>query len=130
MVKIHWQFAPEYYGCRIDPTELFENLKPVTVAGREVMTYSPSDLIFILATHGGMDGWGQLNWLYDFVNLIKMNRDADWDLILRQAGRYNIETLLLIGVQLVKDLVGAELPSEVTNRIKNNLKIEKVANLV
>ena len=56
MVEIHWRFAPRYYGCRIDATELLENLYPVTVAGREVMTFSPSDLIFILATHGGLDG--------------------------------------------------------------------------
>ena len=56
LVEIHWRFAPKYYGCRIDATELLENLYPVTVAGREVMTFSPSDLIFILATHGGLDG--------------------------------------------------------------------------
>jgi hypothetical protein len=130
MVEIHWRFAPEYYGCRIDPTELLENLQPVTVEGREVMTFSPSDLILILATHGGMDGWGQLNWLYDFVNLIKMNRDADWDLILRRAERYNIETLLLIGMRLARDLAEVELPPEVTNRLEKDLKIEKVSKLV
>ena len=110
--------------------ELLQNLHPLTVEGREVMSFSPSDLILILATHGGMDGWGQLNWLYDFVNLIKMNRDADWDLILRRAERYNIETLLLIGMRLAKDLVEVELPPEVTNRLKKDVKIEKVSKLV
>jgi hypothetical protein len=130
MVEIHWRFAPRYYGCRIDPTELLENLYPVTVANREVMTFSPSDLIFILATHGGLDGWGHLGWLYDFANLIEMTREADWDLILRRAERYNIETLLLIGMHLAKDLVEVELPPEVTNRLKKDLKIEKVLNLV
>ena len=85
LVEIHWRFAPSYYGCRIGPKDLFENLQPVTVAGREIMSFSPSDLIFILATHGRLDGWGQLGWLYDFANLIKINRDVDWDLILRHA---------------------------------------------
>jgi len=130
MVEIHWRFAPRYYGCRINPTELLQNLYPVTVAGREVMTFSPSDLIFILATHGGLDGWGHLGWLYDFTNLIEMNREADWDLILRRAERYNIETLLLIGMHLAKDLMEVELPPEVTNRLKKDLKIEKASNLV
>ena len=130
MMEIHWRFAPEYYGCRIDAKELLQNLHPVTVEGREVMTFSPSDLIFILATHGGRDGWGQLSWLYDFVNLIEMNRDADWDLLLRRAERYNIETLLLIGMRLAKDLAEVELPLEVTDRLKKNLRIEKVSTLV
>ena len=59
-----------------------------------------------------------------------MNREADWDLILRRAKRYNIETLLLIGMHLAKDLVEVKLPPEVTNRLKKDLKIEKVSNLV
>jgi len=130
LVEIHWRFAPEYYGCRIDAKELLQNLHPVTVEGREVMTFSPSDLIFILATHGGMDGWGQLGWLYDFANLIEMNREADWDLILSRAERYNIQTLLLIGMHLAKDLVEVELPPEVANRLQKDLKIEKVSKLV
>ena len=59
-----------------------------------------------------------------------MNRDADWGLILQRAERYNIETLLLIGMHLAKDLAEAELPSEVTNRLKKDVKIEKVSKLV
>jgi len=59
-----------------------------------------------------------------------MNREADWDLILRRAKRYNVETLLLIGMHLAKDLAEAELPSEVTNRLKKDVKIEKVSKLV
>jgi len=59
-----------------------------------------------------------------------MNREADWDLILRRAKRYNIETLLLIGMHLAKDLVEVELPPEVTNRLKKDRKIEEVSNLV
>jgi hypothetical protein len=59
-----------------------------------------------------------------------VNRDADWDLILRRAERYNIETLLLIGMHLEKDLAEVQLPSEVTNRLRRNVKIEKVSNLV
>jgi hypothetical protein len=59
-----------------------------------------------------------------------VNRDADWDLILRRAERYNIETLLLIGMHLEKDLAEVQLPSEVTNRLRRNVKIEKVSKLV
>jgi hypothetical protein len=126
LVEIHWQIVSRYYSISIDVDELLKHLQPISLSGREVMTFSPEDLLLILCIHGSKHLWERLGWVCDIANLIEACKPMDWERVREQTCQMRIERFVQLGLWLSKDLAGLELPEEIIRKIGRNYEIKKL----
>jgi hypothetical protein len=112
-LEIHWQFAPKYLASSVDLAYLSERLRPMSLGGVEIQTLSPEDLLLILCIHGGKHMWEQLRWICDIAKLIHVHQEMDWEWVTEQASHIGCGRMLLLGLLLANDLLGATLPEPV-----------------
>jgi hypothetical protein len=114
IVDLHWRLLPPHFSG-LSAERMAARLVPVTVAGREVATLCPLDLLLYLCAHGAKHGWSSLGWLCDIARLIDRSQFA-WDAVLREAQEARISRPLLLGVSLAHGLLGADVPPELCRR--------------
>jgi Uncharacterised nucleotidyltransferase len=106
-VDLHWGLLPRFFP--LDASAFFERLAPVPIAGRQVLTLCPEDLLLFLCVHGSKHGWTWLGWLCDVARLI--DRCAvNWDDVLARAQAGHVSRCLSLGLTLARDLLGAAAP--------------------
>ncbi len=128
LIELHWDIVQKYFSCHFDVNKLWEDLKSVSLLGREVTTVSPEQLFLILCLHhGGKHQWESLGWICDTAQLVSYHRELDWDKILDQAFRSGVERILFLGLYLAKDMLGADIPNGINRRLMNDLAIPSLA---
>jgi hypothetical protein len=106
-VDLHWGLLPRYFP--LDASVFFERLAPVPIAGRQVPTFCPKDLLLFLCVHGSKHGWTSLAWLCDVARLIDRHA-VNWDDVLTRAQANHVSRCLSLGLTLARDLLGAAVP--------------------
>jgi hypothetical protein len=128
LVELHWDIVQKYFSCHFDANKLWDDLKPVSLLGKQVMTVSPEQLLLILCLHhGGKHQWEMLEWICDIAQLIGVHKDLEWKRILDNAFRSGIERILFLGLYLAKDMLGADIPKEINRRLMNDSVIRSLA---
>jgi len=106
-VDLHWGLLPRYFP--LDASVFFERLAPVPIAGRQVPTFCPEDLLLFLCVHNSKHGWTLLASLCDIARLI--DRCAvNWDDVLARARASHVSRCLSLSQTLARDLLGAATP--------------------
>jgi hypothetical protein len=128
LIELHWDIVQKYFSCRFDVNKLWDDLKPVSLPGRQVMTLQPEQLLLILCLHnGGKHQWETLGWICDIAQLIGVRKDLDWERILDNAFRSGIERILFLGLYLARDMLGTEVPDEMNRKLENDPAIASLA---
>jgi hypothetical protein len=128
LIELHWNIVQKYFSCHFDVNKLWDDLKPVSLLGRQVVTVSPEQLLLILCLHhGGKHQWEMLGWICDIAQLIGVRKDLDWERILDIAFCSGIERMLFLGLYLAKDMLGAEVPDEIDRKLENDPAIPSLS---
>jgi hypothetical protein len=115
-VDLHWGIGPSY-----DPTpqtfeQLWTRVLPVSLAGVEVPTLAPEDLLLILSIQIAKD-WREsrqrLLQICDTAELLRRHPNLDWKQVLGLARAAGGERILQLDLLLAHDLLGAPLPEAV-----------------
>ena len=130
VVELHWRIMERYYSFPLDSDYLWSRLERVSLNGKDVLTVSPEDLLLILCVHGCKHLWLRLAWICDVARLICVRKEMDWEQIMEQAARLGSERMLFLGLYLASDLLGAELPEEVSERVQADPTVEALAGQV
>lgn len=99
LLEIQWALQPRFYAVDFDMEELFERAAKVTVAGREMKTPSPEDLLLVLSLHAAKHVWGRLIWLCDIAQILK-RENLNWGWVWARTQEYGIERIVLITLEL------------------------------
>jgi hypothetical protein len=129
-LEIHWKCFPWELPFSLTLKELGRRLKRVRIMDKEVLTFSPEDLILILCIHGYKHCWEALGLICDVAGLIRIHQEMDWDLLTEEARRFGCERILFLGLYLAKDLLEANLPDKVCQRIESDAKMDVLAHKV
>jgi len=124
-VEIHWRVAPAHFNP-LNAAEIRARLAPINVAGRLMPAFCPEDLLAYLCVHGATHGWISLIGLSDLGRLIDVYR-LDWDAILSRAARQRMSRIVSLGLCLAQDLMGSNLPPEVSSRIHGDARAVALA---
>jgi hypothetical protein len=84
-------------------------------------------LLLILCIHGAKHSWERLGWLCDIAELIDGDHHLDWDRIMAQARDTDNERILLLGLCLARDLLGATLPPDIAVQIDSQTAVQSLA---
>jgi hypothetical protein len=117
LLELQWALQPRFYAVDLDMEGLFERAVNVTVAGRQVRTLSPEDLLLVLAVHAAKHVWSRLIWLCDIAQVVKRG-DVKWDVVENRARGVGIQRILHVTLLLANQLLGMEIPPQVENAVR------------
>ncbi|HEX8184539.1 MAG TPA: nucleotidyltransferase family protein [Blastocatellia bacterium] len=126
-VELHWRITPKYFSFPMEMSRLWERLDYLPLAGRSVPTLRAEELLLILCVHGAKHRWQRLDWICDIAELVRTHAGVDWEYVVQQADRLGVQRMLLVGLLLANDLLGATLPDKVSRRIESDTVIEMLA---
>lgn len=126
IVELHHDIRPRYFAFHLDPEQLWTRLERLPLGGREVLNLAPEDLLLMLCVHGANHCWERLAWICDLAELIRARSDLDWQRLLDEARRSGGERMLLLGLLLARDLLGAALPELITRRIAQDTALPRL----
>ena len=127
MVDLHWAVIPARFSFAPDTDSMWERLEKASLNGVEFLTVSPEDLLILLCVHGAKHAWERLNWICDLAELIRARSSLDWEFVMNIASRNHGERMLFLGLLLAKDLLGAPLPAEVLQRVRDDSPVKRLA---
>jgi hypothetical protein len=116
-LDLHWEVTEGYFGFTLDP-QLWDRLDTVPFMGRQVAGLRPEDLFLMLCVHSSKHGWVRLAWVCDVAELVRTQPTMDWERALWQARRHKAQRMVLLGLSLAGDLLGATLPEDIGQRVR------------
>ena len=118
-VELHWTITSEAGPFKIDARGLWQRARPAHVAGVEALALCPDDLILHLCLHVSQANWlAELRSLCDLAEVIhRFGRDIDWAALVERAREWGAERHVGLTLCLGGDLLGAEVPGEVLERL-------------
>ncbi len=126
-VDLQWRITEEYFSFSLDKKRLWERLAPVSIAGKTVRTFAPTDMLLILCVHGSKHRWEKLKWVCDVAELVRAQQsEIDWGEVQKEASRQRVERMLWLGLFLAHDLLGAALAEDVLRRFETDHKIKSL----
>jgi len=127
IVELHQDIRPRYFAFQLDPEQLWERVAPLALGGREVLNLASEDLLIMLCVHGANHCWERLAWICDLAELIRAQPNLDWQRLLDDARASGGERMVLLGLLLARDLLGAVLPEQVMSRIAVDRALPQLA---
>ena len=91
---------------------LWERLEKIDLGGTSLPSLSFNDLLIYLCLHGSRHAWERLAWVCDVNELIRSEGVIDWDLLAHDARRFGCENVVTLGLRLIRDFFGFEVPPE------------------
>lgn len=116
-VELHWGIAEKHF-FPLDAECLWGRLDLIPLGGDTVLNLSPEDMLLALCVHGSRHAWERLGWICDIAELIRAHPNIEWKRVMAQASALGGERMLLLGLFLASDLLGAALPEEVSERVR------------
>jgi hypothetical protein len=126
-VDVHWQMNPQYFAYAPEGDVLWRRTVPVELQGGTVSTLSTPDLLLHLCVHGAKHGWTTLGWICDVAVLACRNPGLEWSRMIAEAASLGGRRLLLLGLYLAYNLLGAAIPDELISMARDEGVIVNVA---
>jgi Uncharacterised nucleotidyltransferase len=118
IVDLHWKIAPKFFPFKVALKDWWSRLQPVFLNKTQVLTFCPEDTLLHLCVHAANHLWTRLEWLCDIAELIRTHgAQINWSKVLKEAHRAGCDRILLLNCCLIRDLLGSELPSVITQAI-------------
>ena len=128
-VELHTERTLRYFPIPLDFDKLKQRLLTVEIAGSRVRTFSIEDTLILLCVHGAKHFWERLDWVVDVAELVRA-QPVDWPLTLRIAKKLRSRRLLLLGLHLSHELVGASVPQDVLEEAQRDSHVRWLTNRV
>jgi hypothetical protein len=125
-VELHWRFTPRRMRF-LDLDGVWERTQPARLNGEEVRVLRPEDLLVVLCMHGAKHLWGRLDWICDVAELVRLHPEMEWSWVMEQAGAVGHRRVVLLGLQLAGDLLGAPIPPSIRSTIAADRAVEPLA---
>jgi Uncharacterised nucleotidyltransferase len=124
-LELHWGATTELDPIQIPSEVLWRDLEVFSLAGKSVQTPRYEDLLVILCIHGAKHAWDRLIWLCDVAEIVRSRR-LDWNRAIDQATSLGAARMLFLGLTLADQLLGAEPPSDIADRIRKDPAMDTI----
>ncbi len=126
IVELHWAIAPSYFPLALKQERLWQHLRQIPFGGIAVLAHAPEDLFLILCVHGTKHHWKRLAWVADLAELIRRNPGMQWSWLIAEAGRLRCKRLVLLGIWLAVEVLGAPVPNLVSDELAKDPVVAKL----
>ena len=84
----------------------------------------------MLCVHGSKHCWARLEWICSIALLVGAYEKIDWEQLMVEAGTLGSQRMLMLGLVLASELMGAVLPAEVLRMAQADQTVEVLKELV
>jgi hypothetical protein len=131
VVEIQWGVTQWSFAFPFDFEDAWKHREVISVAGASAPNIAPEILLLMLCVHGTKHRWEQLKWICDIAEMVDTYREKlDWDRLMDRACSLGGERMLLLGLFLAQDLLGAGLSEEAIKRVHNDPQVKLLAGQV
>jgi Uncharacterised nucleotidyltransferase len=123
LVELHWRIAPELFAPGFGAEDLWGKLKTIKVKDIDLRSLPAEELLMTLCVHGARHLWERLSWVTDLAAVISATDEIRWGRLLTIAKRTQTERILLVGLQLAKQLLNVRLPAEISKAIAGDAMV-------
>jgi hypothetical protein len=128
-VDVHWKLFPRAV-LPLKPDQLRQRLIEVQVGNRAVRTFSAEDTLLILCVHGDMHAWDRVKWISDIAQLVASHPDLVWTRAVEIAESAASARLLLLGLRLADELLGAPAPEPLMSRARADRQVTRISTTI
>jgi len=128
-VELHTEQTLRYFPVPLDFDRMSRRFIVVEIAGRKMRTFSVEDTLVMLCVHGAKHFWDRLGWSVDVAELIKA-QPVDWALSLQIAAEMKSTRVLLLGLYLAHELLGARVPPPILERAQQDAAVRRLTDNV
>ena len=126
IVDLHRRIVPEFVASRLDVEGFWKRAVRARLFGKDLLTFSPEDSLFVLCLHAAQHDWLRLCLFRDIAAQLRVNPDLDWDLVLGQLTDSHVEHSVLVALAITNCYWAAALPPEVLRFIQRQKHIDDV----
>lgn len=126
-IDVHWQMNPNYFAFAPEGDDLWNRMTAVELEGAAINTLSTPDLLMHLCVHGAKHGWALLGPICDIAMVIHHNPGLDWRGLVDTAESYRGRRLLMLGLYLAHQILGATIPEETLSIARKDAKVLRLA---
>jgi hypothetical protein len=118
-VELHWTIVHPTGPVVIDATGLWERARPANVAGVEVLSLCPEDLLLNQCLHLGYHHhFIGLRYLYDIAETAHhFSGEMDWAQVARRAAEWGATRYVGLALHLAASTLAAEVPDAALERL-------------
>ena len=124
-VEFHTEKTLRYNPKPLRIDGLFDRRSTVAIDGHKIPALSPEDELVLLCVHGAKHFWERLMWISDVAALICSQAPA-WGRTAAIANEFGAERMLLLGLLLASDVLGAELPLDIEAMVRADRVVGKL----
>jgi len=121
-VEFHTERTLRYFSRPLDLKQMNTRLVRLEIGGQTLRTFSVEDLLVMLCVHGAKHFWERIAWIVDIAQLVTV-REVNWALLLEIAENRESTRLLLLGLYLANEMIGASLPQAILDRARGDEKV-------
>ncbi len=125
-IDVQWKVSALFFSLPKIQEYIGKKTISETINQLEITTFTTEDLVLILCLHNAGHRWERLAWLCDIAELIKKS-PVNWGKTIEKANYLEIKKILLINLNLIRDLLDIELPSEIVDEIESNKNIKEIS---
>ncbi|HEY9285601.1 MAG TPA: nucleotidyltransferase family protein, partial [Pyrinomonadaceae bacterium] len=107
VVEIHWDVCAPDFARPLAREEFWARSRESEFFGAPSRSLAVEDLLLALCVHGSKHRWEQLSWVCDVAQLLSKNPNLRAAELLERAGRGGCRRMLLLGLRLAHELLGA-----------------------
>ena len=116
-IELQWAVVPPYFGFREAELNIWEKRRTMRANGFSFPVLPPEETLVALCVHGAKHLWYRMGWICDVAKLTAGPEPLDWERLTALARRCRVLRILLLGLDLARELAGAVLPEGVSEKI-------------
>jgi hypothetical protein len=129
-VELHWGFTNRDIAFPLDLDALSPRLESIRLGPHAVLAFALDDLLLLLCVHGSKHRWDRIEWICGVAEAVRRGGELDWNALLDRAGHLGVRRMLLLGLLLAHDHLGAPVPSPVLSRARRDPTVPGLATRV
>ena len=129
-LELQWEVVPWNFCFSLGELDIWSRRRPSVTKDMRFDALPPEELLLILCVHGAKDFWLRLIWVCDVVELIRLHPELNWKRLTGLANRTGGLRMLLVGLQLARDLFGTVLPDDVGKMLETDPMVGRLARSV
>jgi hypothetical protein len=130
VVEMQTEVTLRYFPQKLDFDALEIRLITVSIAGGEILSFSPEDTLILLAVHGAKHFWERLLWIADIAELCQAPPGMDWPAVFSRAEEMGVSRMVNLALYVAHRMLEAPLPDDVLDRVMRDAVAKKLGNQI
>jgi hypothetical protein len=126
IVEMQTEITLRYFPRKLKFDALEKRLTTISIAGGEILSFSPEDTLILLSVHGAKHFWERLMWIADISELSQATPAIQWDKLFSRAKEMEVSRAVNLALYLAHQMLGTPLPDRVLAKVLGDHIVKKL----